>query len=150
MERYISLCAVTFPSAFLLHGRRWKLDPLSENDLYCLHFVYIPRISRALDAFTHGWINHAITTEQCMTPLQMFTSGSLLHAQSIQLDSFDGDVDSTLEMDASGVGVPPISSPLTTSQEDELKSLINPLQDSSNYGIELYEHGIIVYSIPAR
>ena len=56
------------------------------------------------------------------------------------MDSFDGDVDSTSEMDASGVVVPPISSPLTTSQEDELKSLINPLQDSSNYGIELYEH----------
>ena len=115
-----------------------KLDPLSENDLYCLHFVYIPRITRALDAFKHGWNNHAITTEHCMTPLQMFTSGSLL--QGIQLDSFDGDVDSALEMDASGVVVPSISSPLTTSQENELKSLINPLQDSSNYGIELYEH----------
>lgn len=125
-----------FHQLFYFMEEDGKLDPLSENDIYCLHFVCIPRITRALVAFEHGWNNHAITSEQCMTPLQTFTSGSLLHAQSIQLDS---DVDSTLEMDASGVVVPPISSPLTTSEEDELKSLI-PLQDSLNYGIELYEH----------
>ena len=114
-----------------------KLDPLSESDLYCLHFVYIPRITRALESFRCGWNNHAITTEHSMTPLQMFTSGSLAH--NIQLDSFHGDVDSALQLDASGVIVPPTSSPLTRPQEDELKALVDPLQESSNYAIELYD-----------
>ena len=114
-----------------------KLDPLSENDLYCLHFVYIPRITRALDSFRCGWNNHAVTTERCMTPLQMFTSGGL--TRDIQLDSFNGDVDSTIQLDVDGVAVPPTNSPLTSAKEDELKSLVNPLQDSLNYAIELYD-----------
>ena len=67
----------------------------------------------------------------------MFTSGSLVH--SIQLDSFHGDVDSALQLDASGVIVPPTTSPLASAQEDELKALVDPLQDSSNYAIELYD-----------
>lgn len=111
-----------------------KLDPLSENDLYSLHYVYIPRINRALESFKSGWNNHA---ERCMTPLQMFTSGSL--TRDTQLDSFNGDVDSTLELDADGVVLPPTNSPLTSIKEDELKSLVNPLQDSLNYAIELYD-----------
>ena len=72
-----------------------------------------------------------------MTPLQMFTSGSLTH--NFQLDSFNGDVDCALQLDASGVVVPPTSSPLTTAEEDELNMLVNPLQESSNYAIELYD-----------
>ena len=72
-----------------------------------------------------------------MTPLQMFTSGSL--TQNFQLDSFNGDVDSVLQLDASGLLVPPTISPLTTTEEDELKMLVNPLQESSNYAIELYD-----------
>lgn len=50
-----------------------------------------------------------------------------------------GDVDSALQLDASGVIVPPTTSPLTSAQEDELKALVDPLQDSSNYAIELYD-----------
>lgn len=72
-----------------------------------------------------------------MTPLQMFTSGSL--TQNFQLDSFNGDVDSVLQLDTSGLLVPPTISPLTTTEEDELKMLVNPLQESSNYAIELYD-----------
>lgn len=72
-----------------------------------------------------------------MTPLQMFTSGSLVH--NIQLDNFHGDVDSALQLDASGVTVPRTASPLSSAQEDELKALVDPLQDSSNYAIEVYD-----------
>ena len=101
-----------------------ELDPLLASDLYYLHFVYIPRITNALESFRCGWNNHA---ERSMTPLQMFMSGSLAH--SIQLDSFHGDVDSALQLDASGIIVSPTSSPLTHPQEDELKALVDPLQE---------------------
>ena len=56
-----------------------KLDPLSELELFCLHYVYLPRISKALDLFKEGWNNHAITTENCKTPLQLFTAGAIAH-----------------------------------------------------------------------
>lgn len=54
-----------------------KLDPLSESDLFSLHYVYLPRISNALDMFRCGWNNHAVTTEHCKTPLQLFTMGTI-------------------------------------------------------------------------
>ena len=34
------------------------LDPLNELHLFSLHFVYIPRINRALQHFTGQWNNH--------------------------------------------------------------------------------------------
>lgn len=55
------------------------------------------------------------------------------------IDSFHGDVDSILQWDSSGVSVPSTSSPLSGAKEDELKALVDPLQDSSNYAIELYD-----------
>jgi hypothetical protein len=48
-------------------------------------------------------------------------------------------VDGALQLDASGVIVLRTASPLTSTQEDELKTLVDPLQDSSNYAIEVYD-----------
>ena len=53
------------------------LDPDSETDLFCLHMVYKDRINRTLDSFSNGWNNHAITTENNMSPTQLFTCGYL-------------------------------------------------------------------------
>ena len=113
-----------------------KLNPMSEVDLYCLHFVYIPRISKALEAFRNGWNNHAITTENSMTPVQLFTSGVLSHGpyQQSQIPHEENTVTVAL-----GVDIPSTTSPLTSDQEDLLCSIVNPLEESTNYGIELYD-----------
>ena len=39
------------------------LNHLDENDLYCLHHVFLPRINRALRSFIEQWNNHAIRGE---------------------------------------------------------------------------------------
>ena len=31
------------------------LDPVSDNNLFALHYVFLPRINRSLDAFRDGW-----------------------------------------------------------------------------------------------
>lgn len=125
---------LVFYHHFYYLEERGKLDPLSESDLYCLHFVQTPKIFKALDAFIQGWNNHAITTEGCKTPLQLFTSGTLTHGT--QLHNFHQSVDSSI-LDADGVAVPNTNPPLSQSQEEELRSIVNPLQESSNYGIDL-------------
>lgn len=38
------------------------LDPMNEKHLYALHYVFIPRINRALSEFRHGWNHHPIRT----------------------------------------------------------------------------------------
>lgn len=116
-----------------------KLNPLCDVDLFCLHFVFIPRINNALSLFQTGWNNHAITTEHCKTPLQLFTSGTLARGPSQELTSVDHS-NYQQEVDvSSGVVVPEVNSPLNNQKEDELRSLINPLTSSTNNGIELFD-----------
>ena len=48
------------------------LDCLLDVHLFALHYVYIPRINRALDEFVRQYNNHPLHTEHNMTPLQLF------------------------------------------------------------------------------
>ena len=115
-----------------------KLDPLSEQDLFCLHFVYIPRISKALDMFKTGWNNHAITTENCKTPLQMFTRGTIAHGPQPPQSTIHSNSNSPVDV-SSGVFVPEVNCSLGNEKEAQLRNLINPLQTSSCYGIDIFD-----------
>ena len=53
------------------------LSCLNEVDLFCLHSVFLPRINSTLDSFVESWNNHPISTEQNMTPNQLFIEGAL-------------------------------------------------------------------------
>ena len=53
------------------------LDPLNEVDLFCLHFVFLPRINVALQLFTESWNNHSISTANGMTPNLLFIHRAL-------------------------------------------------------------------------
>ena len=66
------------------------LDHSNEVDLYCLHYVFIPRINDSLKSFLEGWNNHAVSTEHNQTPCQMFIRGLI---PQLELES-DSDVDS--------------------------------------------------------
>lgn len=67
------------------------LDPTNPIHLYCLHYVYLPRLNKTLDGFTEGWNNHSIRTAHHKSPNQMFVEGSLRLQRSglISLDFFD-------------------------------------------------------------
>lgn len=52
-----------------------KLDPLNEVDLYCLHCIYLPRISKSLLEFQESWNNHSISSEGSRTPYQLLDEG---------------------------------------------------------------------------
>ena len=51
------------------------LDPLNEADLYCIHYIYLPRINKALLEFQESWNNHALSTEGNRTPYQLLLEG---------------------------------------------------------------------------
>lgn len=61
------------------------LDPLNELHLFCLHYVYIPRINRHLQEWKNGWNNHRLRTEHNYSPLQLYTMGlqSLMGTSSV-------------------------------------------------------------------
>ena len=39
------------------------LDPTNPTDIFCLHYVYIPRINAALTSFKNTWNRHGLSSE---------------------------------------------------------------------------------------
>ncbi len=125
------------------------LDPLNEYHLFALHYVYLPRINHSLDEFREGWNNHSVRTEHSSTPLQLYSAGMLRLRYSrsglTAMDFFDSiDWDYGIEeeglMGSDGqVQVPELHIHLSEAEQTQLQSMVNPRQDSENYGIELYE-----------
>ena len=52
------------------------LDPLNDVDLYCLHYIFLPRINQSLIEFKDSWNNHALSTAGNLTPSQLFFEGA--------------------------------------------------------------------------
>ena len=53
------------------------LDCLNEVDLFCLHWVFTPRINAALESFVESWNNHPVSTARNRTPNQLFIQGAM-------------------------------------------------------------------------
>ena len=51
------------------------LDPDNDMHLFCLHYIFIPRINRHLEMWKAAWVRHPIRSEHNKTPEQLYTSG---------------------------------------------------------------------------
>ena len=51
------------------------LDPDNDTHLFCLHFVYFPRIKSQLTKWKNAWNSHPLSTENNKTPIQLWTTG---------------------------------------------------------------------------
>lgn len=127
------------------HG---MLDPLNQEHLFALHYIYIPRINKSLKAFQNGWNHHGIRTAGHLSPEQQFASGALrLRLSGLAALDFFENVDERYgrsyddpvpAVEVTAVTVPEVRFTLPNSELERLSALINPLQESNNYGIELY------------
>ena len=118
---------------------------------FALHYVYKPRIQRSLDQFKDGWNNHNIRTEHNRTPHQLFVYGALMLQRSglVALDFFEtvGDnygIDeagfATDDDTSSGtIDISRIEFELSTQHYSQLTASIDPLENSSNFGIDLFQ-----------
>ena len=71
------------------------IDINSEEDLYTLHYVFVPILQRQLDVFRQAWAYHSLRTERGKSPIQLWVMG--LQAQSM-LDSGHPAVTGTTEV----------------------------------------------------
>ena len=53
------------------------LNPSSDFDVFCLHFVAMQLVTDAVDGFARGWNAHPISTENNFSPNQLFVLGLL-------------------------------------------------------------------------
>lgn len=129
---------------------------LDVNDLvhmYCLHYVYRPRISADLNQWRDGWNNHGIRTENYKTPLQMFISGMIANVPSSHTFRMDAgeregyirefrDENQMEEPGDIGIVLERIAPPITDVEVAELATLVDPLAVSTKGGLDLYGSAI--------
>ena len=117
-----------------------QLNPLSEMHLYALHYVYIPRINRALEEFILQHINHPLRTEHNATPLQLFLASPRVTDVDLMINpntygvEEDGPAPVTADFNSDVIVVEP---PNFTFDNSELP---NPLNDDNSYGVSLYQN----------
>lgn len=143
-------CTQLYYRLFYYMEHQRLLNPVDSVHLFALHYIYVPRINRALDEFVSTWNNHGIRTAHGMTPSQMFTEGALRLRNSslVAVDFFEA-VDRSMGEDyavpeesaeeTEGVIVPNTSLSITEEELDELKDTVDPLSESDQYGLDLYQ-----------
>ena len=133
-----------FKSEFYDLERAGILDPLNETDLFCLHYVYLPRLNKNLAEFVSAHNNHKISTESNNTPAQIFWTNLHLTAFGDGRDPNDAwmgvNVDELISTNLPYVQVPPTSNPLGETDYQELQRLVDPL--TSTCGKELYRRTV--------
>ena len=74
-------CTVLFYHLFNYMEDTGILDPDNEVHLFCLHFVFIPRINSSLAQFMTMWNDHPLRTESNHSPNQLWMTGRQLESQ---------------------------------------------------------------------
>lgn len=81
-----SACLLLYYSLFCYMEDAGILDTSNNIHLFCLHFVYLPRINDSLNHFRTAWNNHPLSSASQLCPNQLWISGS--HP----MDMMDSDV----------------------------------------------------------
>ena len=112
------------------------LDPLNDTDIFCLHYIYIPRINQRISEFVEAHNNHGVSTEACNTPAQIFYLN--LHLTAFRVGMSAEDVwagvrveDLLSNQSLPHVHVPETQNPLDDNTYARLQHEINPLSEES-------------------
>ena len=118
--------------------RQGNMDPLDDIHLFCLHYVFLPRINSSLQEFVSQMNNHPVSTEQNMSSLQLWEEGILENINSAhsaiedpETFGIDPEVILFLDDDAYQINIVP-PSPRNT------EMLPDPFQMDDNQGIDTY------------
>ena len=117
-----------------------KLDVLNEVDIFCLHWVYLPRVNKFLLQFSESWNNHSLSTERSRTPNQLFIEGLLAQQQPVSQPPQDQQAQQQQPTRAgsSRVEVPSGSFKACGALLNALSSFVHPISFSHDQGISMY------------
>ena len=116
------------------------LDPENDTDIFCLHYVFMPRINQTIEEFRQAHNHHSISTEGNRSPVQLFYSNQHLISRyqgRSSNDPYNGcSPDILLQRIRPYVAVPTTNCPLSPQQLNELTTTVNPL---SGDGVSTYQ-----------
>ena len=64
-------CIYLYYNLLFFMEDRGMLDAANDVDLFCLHYVFLPRIERHLNLSSNGWNNKPLSSERNKMPLQL-------------------------------------------------------------------------------
>ena len=146
-------CILIFYYVFWYLEENGYLEIDNELHMFCLHYVFTPRINRHLDLFRNGYDNHPLRTESNMTPAQLWVyglnqlgSGHIATLEEANFNMYGIDFEGPLPSEMYdgetfnefSIDVPPVANPLNDSQLSLLSSTVDPLVLSSSYGLDIY------------
>ncbi|XP_033974523.1 uncharacterized protein LOC117473135 isoform X2 [Trematomus bernacchii] len=112
------------------------LDISSTNDLFCVHYIILPRLQMDLGIFTEGWNHHPLSTERNQCPEQLWQLG-LMQTNIDQPESpEEPDVDWEIAADHdgeedAGIVVPEFDCPLSPEDITELQSIFQQIDPNT-------------------
>ena len=162
-------CLALFHSLFYMMEDCGVLNPTNSMDLFCLHYVFLPRINLALSIFQQSYSHHRLRTAGNQTPYQLWISGMMSRSgdeeavQGVMVSvcvpledlaltllmyrynyiririRIDWDGPTVVDDDTELVQVPDIPTPLTDQQMNALSVAVDPLEQCDEFGVSLYE-----------
>ena len=116
-----------------------NLDLLNEVDIFCLHYVSLPRIQKTLDSLMESWNNYCISTENNSTPNQLFIRGAIQYNMNPQLPIAPSTSADPLVCPANDrVTVPRIKFTACSQLIQQMSGQINPLDPDPDFGKGLF------------
>ena len=128
-----------------------------DNSLHkvALHYVYLPRLNRALSSFASAWNNHPLRTENNWSPERIWVNG-MLDLRNHQLIAvadiaeqepsfvdltwygYDPSAPTPMDDGLSTVEIEVVDIERPGNVTHDLTAAVNPLQLSNSYGIDLF------------
>jgi len=120
------------------------LDPLNELHLFCLHYIFLPRINKSLKEFVEQMNQRPVSTEHNMSPLQLWTSGMLQNINSQhtaltedEMGQYGIDTDESVSVSDEDYQVH-IDPPTFMLTEEKRMQLPDPFHNDHNQGLANY------------
>ena len=81
-------CTILYYNIFCHLEETEELNINNELHLFCLHYVFIPKMNASLQSFQQAWNSHPMQSERGLSPEQLWLEGMALYqGQSEQLSS---------------------------------------------------------------
>ena len=69
-------CILLYYSLFHHLEESGLLHPDSDVHIFCLHYIYLPRVNNSLAQFRTAWNNHPLSSQAQLSPNQLWIGGS--------------------------------------------------------------------------
>ena len=142
----------TYTTIFIYLEDKHGMDVNNNLYLFCLHYVFLPRINQTLFRKT-SWNNHRIRTANNQTPLQMYIKGMIesgfrgFEDENVNPNDYGIDWQGLTpnEDDSSAVVINEVHNVLTQDQLNILQTAVDPLEsDEEGHGVNVYKRAVDV------